>query len=59
MARSQRQIFEKQRESMRQEMEKKYNLETQEKELIHKDMKFLDSIAPKNEDEKYQPEEDE
>jgi hypothetical protein len=59
MARAQRQIFEKQRESMRQEMEKKYNQEKEEKELIHKDLKFLDSIAPKeHQNDDYQPEDE-
>lgn len=47
MARSQRQIFEKQRDTVRQEMEKKYTQDRQEKELVHKDLAFLDTIAPK------------
>mmetsp|Transcript_30292 Transcript_30292/g.29791 ORF Transcript_30292/g.29791 Transcript_30292/m.29791 type:complete len:242 (+) Transcript_30292:364-1089(+) len=51
MARSQRQQFEKQRDSMRQEMEKKYNKDREEKELIHKDLAFLEGFAPKKDEE--------
>jgi hypothetical protein len=37
-------------------MEKKYNKQREETEVIHKDLKFLDAIAPKDkepEDENY------
>ncbi len=51
MARTQRQQFEKQRDSVRQEMEKKFNKDKEEKELIHKDLAFLDGFGQKNDEE--------
>ena len=50
MGRAQRQQFEKQREAVRQEMEKKYNKDKEEKEVIHKDLTFLDGLVPKTEE---------
>ena len=58
MARSQRQQFEKQRDTIRQELEKKYSKDREEKELVHKDLNFLDSFAPKKEEDGNNFEED-
>jgi hypothetical protein len=59
MAKSQRQVFEKQRDTMRQEMEKKYTQDKEEKELVHKDLAFLDTLAPKTEEVDNHNQEDE